>query len=672
MSDLKICRVCLCKDVKMYHYNEYNLKQCYSEVLGQKSILERLPQYFCYTCAALLYKFHKFKQKCFTGQQILKTLLKNKSVTLKTLSQINNASNKLESPLDILTISKRVKTYTVIRKPDISEEQTQQEKQKIDQSTENEINLVNLVEDNYSEDEIMNFDEEYISCDDEKVNCDEEKTTCDKLKINIEEQNKDILEKLHNDWDNTFTESDDEKLIHKQDKNNIKTEDCTLPSMATIPNDNTDTNIPTESSKTKKKDSTKINKRKKQPVKSKSSVKTKSMYIKQKWKHLDPKFWLKITFTEEEAMDNFKAKANDPKYLSAAYRCDKCYKGFSTLDIYTRHMRMLHCETRGPLECRFCGKRFKKKFAMRPHMLVHYHRFQCLICKLVFNLESSAHVHNDVHSDVARECAHCGMKFRHTNTYYTHMRIYHRSEHVCSVCGTSFISAFGLNRHKRLKHFTEEYEPTKASENTYCERCDIKFETKQAFDEHFRESVKHADDYKMENNDQAKAPTSDVADVFPLPFKGRVNRGIARGKGKCATQCFVCGKNFASFYRYKQHHEAEHKGVPMQDVQICEICGATVKTIARHMNLHTKEKVYPCVICNMKFYSKSSLNRHQTHTGEKPYKCPLCEKRFTQKNSMQLHYRTFHLKEPYPKRKRAHKNGKDEGDLFEHFNPTKF
>lgn len=61
-------------------------------------------------------------------------------------------------------------------------------------------------------------------------------------------------------------------------------------------------------------------------------------------KVLNSKHWRKITLNEEEALKNFRARAEDKKYVDAAYKCSDCFRGFSKKDMLDRHLQLRHFE----------------------------------------------------------------------------------------------------------------------------------------------------------------------------------------------------------------------------------------------------------------------------------------------------------------------------------------
>ncbi|XP_047035602.1 zinc finger protein 567-like [Helicoverpa zea] len=640
MLSLKVCRICLCKGVKMYSYDSYFLKQYYEEVMSKKINAEdSLPHHFCYLCASMLHKIHKFKEKCYTGEMALNELLCSGNLNLTKISQITSQNKTFQSTIDLVKVNKRVRTCIVKSKTmfesDSSEELSHLKIPEVDiisMDIDNSLDDVNLVEvkSEIIENNITNTD----SIQDKKMNIEE------KIIPNIiYTVDKDIFipEVANNDDDDDRTTDVDDLNPTSNVATNCNEEQMT--SSKTNANENIKLTKQSSNNDSEKQEV----KRNKVKGKKPKSFEVKSYQI------LDPKHWLKIVLNEEEALQYFKDRAQDPKYLKAAFKCTLCLKGFSKEDTIKRH-QIRHCESLGPIECRFCKMRFKRKCMLTIHIASHYHKYKCLRCGVLCPLFGTAVFHDQYHNGVVRTCKFCGEQFHHSSTYYTHLRTFHRSEHVCSVCGDSFLSEHGLKKHKNFKHRDTVIDPVE-DKNTYCEKCDIKFETKTAYDQHKFHSAKHAEEFER----------------LQGHIKGR-RKYIRRNQ---PTTCSSCNKTFPSVNAYKRHCKSEHKHQPRppqeNERRICEICGISITAsgVASHLNTHTREIKYPCPTCGMEFTMKASMQRHQlTHTGEKPYGCTLCDKRFTQSNSMKLHYRTFHLKEPYPKRNRRKNTAAKDQDEF--------
>ncbi|KAI5641245.1 zinc-finger double domain-containing protein [Phthorimaea operculella] len=768
MSDLKICRICLRAQCNVYKYDRYQLKPYYEEVMAQTmDVKDGLPNYFCYECASYLRKFHKFKEKCWTGQQVLKQIqATKKTITYEAVHKVDREQLKLKSPLDIIKVTKRVKTYITVEKVENSDSECEPEPEK---------DIISYVE-----------DEKEISIKD------------------IEEKSEDIIceqptfnDNYDSDPNVTYlgqSEFEDEKPdISYQDLVNLDSENVVNDDVDVDPKIEQDDNIDSDSSETVLADIKKdientektvfVDVKKDVPLPKKESPKAKRKQLRQKKqaarsnilervlktkKKISPKFkpkkdslldkdnWKIYSLTEEEAVKEFQLRAENEKYKAAAFKCVDCFKGFSKEDMLKRHIQLRHSETLGKLECRFCHKRFNWESKLRRHMVEHFTRYKCLLCGIVMCVEYTAELHNEWHKGATKKCHHCGEEFRHRSSYYTHLRT-HRSVHVCVLCGVSFVSQTGLHMHRKIKHVEDviiDDEDDDGPVNTFCAKCDIRFETRKAYEKHIFHSAMHADDpaeedeaakkilgkrtqdkilgKESENGKKDLKLTVLTTDDDGKPLKMRRKSCIRRKRVK-PTTCNQCGKHFDTQMACMKHHKAEHPRTPFHnerhiceicgallaaerkhfdtqmacmkhhkaehprtpfhnerhiceicgallaaerkhlDTQmacmkhhkaehprtpfhnerhICEICGALLApgSVAMHANIHSRQKEFPCETCGKKFHSYAGLKRHLVaHTGEKPFACTLCDKRFTQSNSMKLHYNTFHLKQPYPK-----------------------
>ncbi|XP_059055640.1 zinc finger protein 726-like [Achroia grisella] len=640
MSELNVCRICLRTRSKSYECNRFQLKNYYEEILGSKVFTtDGLPQTFCVECATMLHKYHKFKEKCHIGLKLLTDILHNEPITYNAVCKVKKQCKTLHSTLEIVTVyTNRVRTYFV----------------KENRHT-NKNNLKKIIDDELSNDvdwndpDIDPVGEVYDSPD-----CNNTHKVTDESVMEVEDNKQTDI--IHENLD--LQPIYNPNVVFIDDKVEVRCNDISKD----INIENKEDIISKDNRKKKKKGRKKKEKevkikkcrdiRKNTKISVTMSKKQDSFKAtNKKMNILEGKNWKKISLSEDEAQKEFNARSEDRKYIAAAFKCTDCYKGFSKEEMLNRHRQLRHNKS-DRFECRFCHMHFSMDCYLRKHMRQHYTKYECQRCQRICPLETTALLHEEFHTGDVKKCAHCNKEFRHLSTYYTHLRT-HRSEHVCTLCGVSFVSMAGLHMHKKVKHVNNEVEHSEDEANqqevnTYCERCDIRFETRKAYEEHLSHSVLHVDN--------AEEPDLDE-EVTDVTCKTKYRKPM-RMKTK-PTTCRQCGKHFETQAACLKHHLAEHPRTAFTtDRYVCEICGVSLApgSIAAHQNRHTRRKLYPCDICGRTFNVSVVLKRHMlVHTGERPISCNLCDKRFTRTQSMKLHYRTYHLKQPYPKRNKRKK-----------------
>ncbi|KAG6449632.1 hypothetical protein O3G_MSEX006141 [Manduca sexta] len=329
MSNLKICRICLRTEAKMYKYDRFQLKIYYEEITALKvPENDDLPQYMCYECATMLHKFHKFKEKCYNGQRVLKEIQWTGNITYEAIYKIDRQNTNLESPLSVVTLSDKVKGYN-IKEVDLSS-----------------------------------------------------------VKHEIKERHTDDFD-LYSDYSN------DKDLLINENVEKSKERDAPYSPVAMVVDEKRESILKYEEYKKRKRsrdDDDEPNRKMK--------------------KGLDLSNWKVYSLTEEQALEEFRARAEHPKYLAARYKCSECFKGFSKKEMLERHTKKRHFEGIGDYECWFCRMRYKWKCMLRKHMLQHYYKFECLRCDLVCMQENTAVLHEEFHSGEMKQCIHCEQKFK--------------------------------------------------------------------------------------------------------------------------------------------------------------------------------------------------------------------------------------------------------------------
>lgn len=264
-----------------------------------------------------------------------------------------------------------------------------------------------------------------------------------------------------------------------------------------------------------------------------------------------------------------------------------------------------------PLECKICGKYFKRPQQLQKHTETHENIWKVEAGESVAAVsesDSERESFNEEESKVegkaapcqkekmkkAYQCEMCGKNFVLKDSYKSHQRI-HTGEKpfTCHICGKQFSHTGGLYYH--LKHVHA------GIKNHSCDICGRSFALKAAMEDHRRIHT-----------------------------------------GERPYVCHTCGKPFKTKASLYIHSKIHTDSFP-HPCTYCERRFRWRQQLLAHMTTHTGEKPHTCDVCGKGFGVKNDLTRHRLiHSSDKPFTCSVCGLSFGQKRYLKNHEKSRH------------------------------
>ena len=292
----------------------------------------------------------------------------------------------------------------------------------------------------------------------------------------------------------------------------------------------------------------------------------------------------------QHVAEHGKAKTPTPGYSNhRPYKCDKCWKAFTTSDRLNQHLMCHGPEEAKPFLCCICNKRFMNNSALACHMKTHscLKYYECPICHEGFDHTSAMREHSLIHANESGlfACSYCDKVFSEFLVLKKHIRGFHNTKYYpCSVCEKSFPREDKLRLHM-LRHSNHRA--------FMCETCGKQFKRNDKLKEH----IKRIHSEEREARDREKAlrppPKKFIPKVSPTDYH------------RFIYKCHLCLLGFKRRGMLVNHLANKHPGIKPDSVP--ELNLPILKT----------QRDYYCQYCDKVYKSSSKRKAHilKNHPG---------------------------------------------------------
>ncbi|XP_067947587.1 zinc finger protein 569-like [Watersipora subatra] len=415
--------------------------------------------------------------------------------------------------------------------------------------------------------------------------------------------------------------------------------------------------------------------------------------VPEKYKETADSIWVTHKGGESVALDA-------PLSAVSLFRCTKCFKSFSSLDLQAGHKLLDQCRSlQLPLQ------------------------FGCAVCRVDLGTPEKGLVHHIKHHSTLK-AAQSGNSSKE-DSYALMMEVLQRLsgedqevsqssvinpkildggfEISCQLCSFFTTDMENFKRHLASTHWgsQEALGQTTAADATFsilygCNFCDYICENATKFSSHVIEhaekgkqntglEIQTKDEITSQNGekeqlDEQSSPVSLSVEGELTTGNPKVHNAYSGTKIKAPASrqskikincelcsfntvhpstltihmrshtgyrpfvCSMCGKAFTTNSELRKH-ERRHAGL-IERKYVCTTCGKAYSNsqhLKVHTRLHTGDRPFKCDLCSFAATSKSVLINHTaTHTGEKNFKCHICDFTCASSGTLSNHRRLKH------------------------------
>ncbi|KAK7504559.1 hypothetical protein BaRGS_00004045 [Batillaria attramentaria] len=343
----------------------------------------------------------------------------------------------------------------------------------------------------------------------------------------------------------------------------------------------------------------------------------------------------KVCSTEQRLylhyVEKHKEKVTDTDRMRV-YPCSDCGKVFGKKTRLTVHRRKCHRDTLKWL-CSICEKPFTSRAGVSLHMRMTHNTDSpknCELCEESFTTYKELYNHKSKSHNIQNCVCHiCGKHFKFKSALQPHLDAHAGTiRHFCDVCGRGFVRVTTLSAHRAVAH------PDAGDKPFQCKLCLESFPAGWVLKKHVcrplleahkkglsakKEEINNCEMCQEAKMTAVKCPLHTVYQCLRCgkQFLSPVYLKVHMKQHQEANfACDICGKKFTYKCNMQNHRTTHFCEKPYQ----CEVCHKAFRlqsALKTHSRKHREDLQFKCHICGKGLIRRQNLKNHieKMHRG---------------------------------------------------------